>query len=191
MVLQRCLRKDPRQRLHDIADVALVLGGAFETSAQSSGAESGQPVSPARSRGTTLAAVAGLAIGGLITGAVMWTWRAAPSSTAPVRVVLTTPDDLSLRHGVGPDLAITPDGTRVIYQADAAGGGLASRALNQLQPAMLQGTSGERAAVRVTGRRMGGVLGPEGRRDQEDLNRRGAGHYAHSAPVRHSRCKLG
>ena len=141
MVLQRCLRKDPRQRLHDIADVSLVLGGAFETPAQSSGAESGQPVSPARSRGTTLAAVAGLAIGGLITGAVMWTWRAAPSSTAPVRVVLTTPDDLSLRHGVGPDLAITPDGTRVIYQADAAGGGLASRALNQLQPAMLQGTS--------------------------------------------------
>ena len=142
MVLQRCLRKDPRQRLHDIADVSLVLGGAFETPALSSGAESGQPVSPARSRGNhALAAVAGLAIGGLIAGAVMWTWRAAPSSTAPVRVVLTTPDDPPLRHGVGPDLAITPDGTRVIYQAAAAGGGLASRALNQLQPAMLQGTS--------------------------------------------------
>ena len=122
--------------------MALVLGGAFETPAQSSGAESGQPVAPARSRGNpAFAAVAGLAIGGLITGAVMWTWRAAPSSTAPVRMVLTTPDGLSLRHGVGPDLAITPDGTRVIYQAAASGGGLASRALNQLRPAMLQGTS--------------------------------------------------
>ena len=143
MVLQRCLRKDPRQRLSGIADVSLVLGGAFETPAPPSGAEPGQAVSPARSRGThALAAVAGLAIGGLIAGAVMWTWRAAPSSTAPVRVVLTTPDDPPLRHGVGPDLAITPDGTRVIYQADAAGGGLASRALNQLQPAILQGTSG-------------------------------------------------
>jgi Protein kinase domain len=142
MVLQRCLRKDPRQRLHAIADVSLVLGGAFETPAPSSGADSRQPVSPARSRGThALAAVAGLAIGGLIAGAVMWTWRAAPASTAPVRVVLTTPADPALRHGVGPDLAITPDGTRVIYQVAAAGGGLASRALNQLQPTILQGTS--------------------------------------------------
>ena len=115
MVLQRCLRKDARQRMHDIADVSLVLSGAFETPAPSSGAEPGQPVSPARSRGThALAAVAGLAIGGLIAGAAMQTWRAAPSSTAPVRVVLTTPDDPPLRHGVGLDLAITPDGTRVI-----------------------------------------------------------------------------
>jgi serine/threonine-protein kinase len=143
MVLQRCLRKDPRQRLHDIADVALVLGGAFETPAPSSGADSGQLVSPARSRGIyALAAVAGLAIGGLIAGAVVWTLRTpASSSTAPVRVVLTTPEDPPLRHGVGRDLAITPDGTRVIYQATAAGDGLASRTLDQLQSAILQGTS--------------------------------------------------
>ena len=98
LVLQRCLRKDPRQRLHDIADVSLVLGGAFETPAPSSGAEPGQPVSPARLRGThALAAVAGLAIGGLIAGAVMGTWRAAPSSTAPVR--WSSPRRMILRCG--------------------------------------------------------------------------------------------
>jgi serine/threonine-protein kinase len=142
MVLQRCLRKDPRHRLQDIADVALVLGGAFESPAPSSVTESGQSAFPARSRrNLALAAVAGLAIGGVIAGAVMWTWRAAPSPTAAVRMVLTTPDAPPLRHGLGADLAITPDGTHVIYQSDAAGGGLASRALNQLQPAILRGTS--------------------------------------------------
>jgi serine/threonine-protein kinase len=142
MVLQRCLRKDPRQRMHAIADVSLVLGGAFEMSAPSSGTDSSRTMSAPRWRGNSGAgAVAGLALGGLIAGAVTWMWPAAPASSASVRVVLTTPEDPPLRHGVGPDLAITPDGTRVIYQTSAAGGGLASRALDDLQPAILEHTS--------------------------------------------------
>ena len=29
--VQRCLEKDPKQRVHDIADVRLAMAGAFET----------------------------------------------------------------------------------------------------------------------------------------------------------------
>ena len=32
-VLQRCLEKDPRSRVHDIADVRLAMEGAFDTTA--------------------------------------------------------------------------------------------------------------------------------------------------------------
>jgi hypothetical protein len=34
--LERCLQKDPRQRIRDIGDVRLVLEGAFDTAAPKS-----------------------------------------------------------------------------------------------------------------------------------------------------------
>ena len=45
VVLQRCLQKDPRQRVHDIADVKLAMAGAFDAPAASDPA----PAAPGRS----------------------------------------------------------------------------------------------------------------------------------------------
>ena len=41
--IRRCLHKDPRQRIHDIADVRLALEGAFETAAPQATATSSAP----------------------------------------------------------------------------------------------------------------------------------------------------
>jgi hypothetical protein len=50
--IRRCLHKDPRQRIHDIADVRLALEGASETAAPQTTAS---VTAPAPSRGTRLA----------------------------------------------------------------------------------------------------------------------------------------
>jgi eukaryotic-like serine/threonine-protein kinase len=137
MVLQRCLQKDPRERIHDIADVRLGIAGAFDLPKTSS-AGLAAPQSE-RSRWTyAMAAAAGLLIGGLIVGAATRMRSSAPAPADPVRVVLTTPDDPALRTSPNAlDVAISRDGSRVVYVTSAAGGGLAGRALNQLQSASL------------------------------------------------------
>jgi serine/threonine-protein kinase len=136
MVLQRCLQKDARQRLHDIADVMLVMAGAFEVPVASTVLAE---ASPARKRWTyAMVSAASLAIGGLLVGTLMGLQRVPPAPVAPLRLVLTTSDEPPLRLGNNSsDVAITPDGTKVIYGATAEGGGLAARALNQFQPAIL------------------------------------------------------
>jgi serine/threonine protein kinase len=59
-VLQRCLQKDRKQRVRDIGDVSLALGGAFDTSAR-------QTASPApQQRATSWAAVAASGLAGAI-----------------------------------------------------------------------------------------------------------------------------
>ena len=138
VVLQRCLQKDPRQRVHDIADVKLAMAGAFDTPAASGPA----PAAPDRSAASVgryaFVAAAALAIGALIGGALGSRRDTAPPAPDQVRVVLTTADEPSLRISPNAlDLAISPDGRRVLYATCAAGGGFTARALNQLQPAVL------------------------------------------------------
>ena len=41
--LRRCLHKEPRQRIHDIADVRLALEGAFETAPGNAGSQGQDP----------------------------------------------------------------------------------------------------------------------------------------------------
>jgi Tol biopolymer transport system component len=143
MVLQRCLQKDLRERIHDIADVRLAMAGAFDTTTSVVGAA--PPPSSTRLRLTyVVVAAAGIAIGGLVVRALERLWNAAPVPTDPVRVVLSMPDDPPLRiTPAALDVAISRDGSRIVYVTSSAGGGLAARALNQLHAAvMLEGKEG-------------------------------------------------
>ena len=137
--LRRCLQKDPRERIRDIGDMRLALAGAFDPSAR-------PPVEPPVTtvvvpqlplwqRPAAIAAVVLVAIvlGGLIDRALVPPPPTQPTSRAalsvpPSRPVVQTP--------FFPDVAISPDGRRIVYQT---GGGLDVRLLDQLESVALRG----------------------------------------------------
>ena len=118
-VLRQCLVKDPKERLRDIGDVRLAMRGVFETTVSVSPAGGPQP---AGWRQALPLALGTLVVGSLITGLAVW------SLTRPMQVAGRVerfdispmpPTTLGLANG-DHDLAITPDGTRVVYTATGA-----------------------------------------------------------------------
>ena len=179
-VLRVCLQKDPRQRAQAIGDVRLALEGAFETpgphgaayvlqataSTQTADAVSAavadavtNAVSAARAalaqsmRRRVLALTAGAVVLAAVVGAGVW-FAMRPAAPVPPRVTRTTvsatgPAALAL-SGVDRDLAITPDGTRVVYVGNR-GTQLFVRALDALAPVAV-----------FTGQLSGPFLSPDG-----------------------------
>jgi serine/threonine-protein kinase len=115
-VLQRCLAKDPRRRFHDIADLRIeiedVMSGEASSSADATTVNAWRQ--PVRWLGSVAAVVALVAVGAL-------TWslqKAGPTTTEPPRVSRTTiASSGTAALGIANDrsLAMTPDGTRVVY----------------------------------------------------------------------------
>jgi Tol biopolymer transport system component len=107
-----CLQKDPKKRVRDIGDVKLALEGAFETAAPQTDAALSSPRPPLG----WLVAV-GVAVA-LVTAAGVWTFRPSgqPTTAAIARVTVTLPagDALNLDMD-GPALALSPDGTTLVY----------------------------------------------------------------------------
>jgi serine/threonine protein kinase len=132
--IRRCLHKNPKQRIADVQDVRLALDGAFDAAAP-------LPVVPAPvtwRRVATLAAAA--MIGASVVAAVVWVFM-RPFDRVPPRVsrLQITPAEataltISGQRGIeSRDLAITPDGSRVIYVGNR-GTQLFVRALETLEP---------------------------------------------------------
>jgi serine/threonine-protein kinase len=115
-VLQRCLEKDPRRRLHDIADVRIeiedVMSGAAGTPAERTAVDARQQ--PVRLLWSIAGVVALIAV-----GALTWSLQnTGLAKTAPPRVSrMTIASSGTTALGIADDrsLAITPDGTRVVY----------------------------------------------------------------------------
>ena len=133
MVLERCLQKDPRNRLRDMGDVQLALAGALSSSTAPSVRSS--PAAPPRGRlwQRALPIAASLLVGGLVTALAVR--RGAPEARRePSRLSINARGAQAL-HLTGNDqeLAITPDGSRVVYVGDG-GRRILVRALNQLEP---------------------------------------------------------
>ncbi|MGH9388645.1 MAG: protein kinase domain-containing protein, partial [Vicinamibacteria bacterium] len=109
-VLERCLRKDPRARLHDIADARIELG------------ESGpaEPQTHRRGMGGRLAlgvaVLLGLGIGAAIT-ALTARPGAEPRDLPVSRFAIPLPADapLFVQTLPGRALALSPDGTEIVY----------------------------------------------------------------------------
>ncbi len=125
-VLSRCLTKDPRERLHDIADARIELAGTHA-----------DPVAPKAGRGPawrTPVAVAVVAVVALVGG--FWlgeAWRRPPESDsatrgAVARLEIELPPEASLGFGTtalgfdSPLVAISPDGTLIVYVGRSSSG---------------------------------------------------------------------
>jgi len=133
--LKRCLQKDPKQRIPDIAAMRLALDGAFETAAAQPGA-SERPRS--RLSWRELAAW-GLAIAGIVAAVVAaWRWPAVSPAPPVSRFSLTL--DASEAALVSSSL-VSPDGQAiVIYVAPDKDTRLRLRRLDATDTVPLPGT---------------------------------------------------
>ncbi len=140
-VLRRCLEKDPKERLRDIGDVRLAMKGAFETTINVPLAEPTAPQS-GRWRQALPLALGISAVAGVLTGLAVWSsTRAEPAVPRVERFAIPPPAPETVGvSGTRQDIAISPDGTRVVYTA--SGGNpfqLYVRSVDALTATPLQG----------------------------------------------------
>jgi serine/threonine-protein kinase len=129
--VMRCLQKDPRQRVQAIGDLRLALEGAFDTAA----APAAPTAVPPRRR-VALIGLAAIVASVAIIGTLGWVSRprAEPTPTPVSRLQMTPSGASALTLSWNyRDLAITPDGSSVIYVGDR-GTRLFVRALDTLAP---------------------------------------------------------
>ena len=132
-VLRGCLQKDPKQRIHDVADVRLALEGAFETAAPQA-TTSGATAAPRGRRALIVAlAAAMLGMGALAVPALRYLREAPPPEPPVMRFTIAPPDGVTLTGAP----MISPDGTRVVF---AGGGALFVRPLDALTAERLPAT---------------------------------------------------
>ena len=131
-LLRRCLERDPKHRLHDIADARIEIVDQLDSPEQNDTASA-----PAATR-THRAALAALAIAVLaLAGVSFWALpgREAPSPVRPAyRFTIPQPGD-------GDVPAISPDGRHLVY---GGRGRLLLRGLDEAEPRALEGTEGAR-----------------------------------------------
>ena len=131
-LLYRCLVKDRRKRIADIAAALFVLD--HQAGITAPGTASAAPLRrrPLWRRATPIAAAA--VIGGLLAGAAI-SFLTQPVSPSVVRTTIPTSGSSALSlQGTDRDVAITPDGSRVVYRGNNK---LLVRALNQIEPTVL------------------------------------------------------
>ena len=137
-LLRRCLKKAGRDRIRDIGDVRLEVNDVMS-------APAGQhaevpPAEPAAWR-RVMPWATGIAIGGLIAGFAVWSVRRSTEPRPLSRSVISTPEGSLLAPGDGPDLVISPDGTRIVFEyVDDSGRHLYIRDISQTEATQLPGT---------------------------------------------------
>ena len=136
--LKRCLEKEPRQRVHDIADVRLAMEGAFETAVTVSSGPVDAPQLQIWQRPIPLV-IAGLLLA-LVSSLAVWTLTRAEVVPADVvRFSIVLPDSAPVSIGNRGNLVISRDGTQVIYSGRQQ---LNLRPLGQLVGAPIRGGEG-------------------------------------------------
>jgi|KBSSwiStaDraftv2_1062776.scaffolds.fasta_scaffold16359_6 hypothetical protein len=114
-LLRRCLQKDPKRRLHDIADARLEIEEAQTRGASGEASPAEAPASTGRARWTW--AIGGALLGALLAAIGAALLRPRPVSDAiSVHAVLPLPAGDSLYTG-RPPLALSADGRTVVYAA--------------------------------------------------------------------------
>ena len=141
-LLRRCLTKDARDRLRHIATVRIEVKLAlYEPTAESpTGAASA--VQPRR---RLWAMALGLVVlGAVVAGLAVWLLiqPSSPEQTSN-RFVITPSPPARLTNGNGREVAISPDGEHLVYQANAGGENrLYLRSLNDFVDRAIPGTEG-------------------------------------------------
>ena len=143
-ILDRCLRKDPGNRLHDIADARIELDDGSKPIAATRSADDVAPGMLHRSRqrlGWIVAAALALALAGAMFLNSRKVWPAAPQL---VEFSIPAPEGWSF---MGPSIqfAVSPDGQHVAFVATSrVGSSIWVRSLATFEPRELPGTNGAR-----------------------------------------------
>ena len=132
VLVRRCLQKDSQKRLRDIGDARIQIDeGPIEGALLA-------PMAPPRPwwKRAVPAAIAALAAGAFV-GAGMWRLRAPDHVPIVTRFSFTLGDGQQLSRPAHQFLAISPDGTQVVYVAN---GRLYLRAMSALEATPIPGT---------------------------------------------------
>jgi eukaryotic-like serine/threonine-protein kinase len=146
-LIRRCLKKDPQTRLHDIADAAIEIDDAVVESAALVVPMPGRdPWRVSKRRAIIVGAAGVAAAAALVMGGLFLAGRAAaPTTTIPTsRLAVPIPAGQRVeRAGLAP-LAVSPDGTRLVYAAVERGGRtqLFVRPLDRFESTAIPGTEG-------------------------------------------------
>ena len=133
-LLQSCLVKDRGKRIADIAVALFILDHQAGFAASNTVSTAPLPDGPLWRRIAPL--TAGVLMAAVLGGALVW-FATRPAPPSVTRTTITTSGSAALtRQGTDRDVAITPDGSRVVYRGNNR---LLVRALNQLEPAVLSG----------------------------------------------------
>ena len=141
--LRRCLQKNPKKRIRDIGDVSLALEGAFETTVSAPSETGVAPTRPVWQRPIPIGFVLLVSTG--LVGLVVWSMMRAESGDL-MRFTIVPSAPLS-GSGLDNDLAISRDGTQIVYAAFDPSGApqLYLRPVDQLVEAPLRGGEGGEA----------------------------------------------
>src|SRR5215831_16865245 len=129
-LLRACLERDPKRRLRDIGDA----WGFLE-----------EPIAQPRSNRKITAITSAAFL--VLSAVAVWGWWRPAAAPAPDRHVIRLDVDLgdvslgAFGPAIGPDVAISPDGTRLVFVARNR---LFTRRLDQSQNTELAGTEGAR-----------------------------------------------
>ncbi|MGH9888334.1 MAG: serine/threonine-protein kinase, partial [bacterium] len=138
--LRVCLRKDPKQRVGDIRDVRLALEGAFETAAPQATALTAPAPRSVVARTLPWAVAAVLFVALAVTLSLLWRGE-KPVDRPLVRLDVDLGADASLppSNNTFGSIAISPDGTRLVYLSGTPAR-LFTRRLDQPKAIELPGT---------------------------------------------------
>jgi len=139
-LLRRCLEKDGRRRMASAADVRLEIEDALSVNDRAESAPSAAdpamvPRRVMRVRMALVAVAAALVVGAGV-GAGMWLATRPSAPRVAEFTIATTPATALSVNGVDRDVAITPDGSRVVYVGNN-GNELFVRSLDALEPVSL------------------------------------------------------
>ena len=141
-LIQTCLQKDPKRRVHDVADARLALEGVFETTVNAPS----EPTVPQLQvwQRPIPAAIAALVVAAVASLTVWTLTRPGVVSADLMRFVITPPESAPLGFsGSGRDVVISGDGTLIAYNGPSPGGAIPQiylRPIDQVHGAALRGT---------------------------------------------------
>jgi len=138
-MLRRCLEKDPKRRLHDIADAQILTEELANI--QTVRRDVHRPLWT-RPWALITAAAALLVAGGAIASIVMRQTSRPPAPARVERFEIVTPRDAAfVRNPPGHNVAMSVDGSQIVYHVQTAGAWqLAVRKLDRLEQAVIPGT---------------------------------------------------
>ena len=142
-LLRRCLEKEPKQRVHDVADARLAMEGAFETTVTEPTETPAAAPRPVWLR--PVVALIVVLLVAIISGLAVWslTRPTPPAPRALARFVLQIPPDVALQ--AYSEVAISRSGTHVVYatgEGDVRDGQLYVRQIGELVATPLRGSQG-------------------------------------------------
>ncbi len=139
-LLRRCLTKDRTERLQHVGDVRVEIREAVEAPAPGEVAAGVSVATRPLGWRRAVPGVVGAVVGGLVIGAAAWTLT--PRPLQPVsRLAVSVPPSRAIVPTVNyPDVAISADGARIVYQTGVGGlGQFDVRTLDQLESVALRG----------------------------------------------------